>query len=204
MKQFLLGFAVASALGVGALWAQSTGRLEIFEPVDEVGPDEPAAVLELAVGADKDDTDSRRGKRRKSRRGRRGNRVQSLAGPGYETGDGVSGDDLGGPGARELSMGNAGGEEQLSEAEIDRGIDRVFNGIERCLVLVPAGAPATGKVVVGMHIAPNGQVMGVNLKGPNTIVSGEAGACIRRIVNSIRYPSFDGPDMLANYPIVFE
>ena len=98
----------------------------------------------------------------------------------------------------------AGGEDQLSSQEIDQGIGRVFRGIERCLVLAPPGAPTTGKVVFGMHIAPNGQVTKVNLKGPNVMIKGDVGACFRRTVKSIRYRSFDGPDMIAHYPVVFD
>ena len=63
---------------------------------------------------------------------------------------------------------------------------------------------ATGKVVLGMHIAPSGRVTRVGLRGPNPIVQGECGGCIRRAVKSIQYPSFDGPEMVAHYPIVFE
>ena len=62
----------------------------------------------------------------------------------------------------------------------------------------------TGKVVLGMHIAPSGKVTKVGLRGPNPIVQGECGGCIRRAVKSIDYPSFDGPEMVAHYPIVFE
>lgn len=98
----------------------------------------------------------------------------------------------------------AGGEDQLSSAEIDAGIDRVFNGIQRCLILVPSQAPAVGKVVVGMKIAPSGAVTSVNLSGPNVIIKDDPGSCIRRTVKSIRYRSFKGPEMLVNYPIVFE
>ena len=203
MRQFLLGFALASALGTAALWAQGTGRLELFTPAGDEVAKITLVASDHSVDKKSDDTrktGKRRGKRKTRAGGRRdfGDRVE------YDTSEGLSGDDLGGPGSRELSMGSEGGEEQLKEAEIDRGIDRVFSGIERCLVLVPAGAPASGKVVVGMKIASTGQVREVNLKGPRTIVSGEAGACIRRIVKSIRYPSFDGPDMVAHYPIVFE
>ncbi len=101
-------------------------------------------------------------------------------------------------------MGNAAEEDQLSSAEIDRGIDRVFKGIQRCLVLAPGDAPTTGKVVFGMHIASSGKVTKVNLKGPNVMIRGDVGACFRRTAKSIKYRSFDGPDMVAHYPIVFD
>ena len=55
-----------------------------------------------------------------------------------------------------------------------------------------------------MHIASSGKVTKVNLKGPNVMIRGETGQCFRRTVKSVRYRSFDGPDMIAHYPIVFE
>jgi hypothetical protein len=201
VKWFLLGFLAASVLWLGLVYAQSVGVIEIF------GADEDGAVVARASAGDAgveaaEEPKKKKGKRR--RRGRRGEGKVWPAGPSYDTSEGVAGDDLGGPGASDLAMGEAGGQEQLTAAEIDRGIDTVFNGVERCLVLVPAGAPATGKVVLGMHIASSGKVTRVSLKGPKPIVQGESGGCIRRAVKSIRYPAFDGPDMVAHYPIVFE
>jgi hypothetical protein len=201
VKWFLLGFLVASVLWLGLLYAQSAGMLEIFGADDEEEVVARADAGDAGVGAVEE---PEKKKRRHKRRGKRGKGKAWPASPSYETGEGISGDDLGGPGSQELAMGEAGGQEQLSAAEIDRGIDTVFNGIERCLVLVPSGAPATGKVVLGMHIAASGRVTKVNLKGPKPIVQGESGGCIRRAVKSIRYPAFDGPDMVAHYPIVFE
>jgi len=199
MKQFLAGIAVASAVWLALLWAEGTGAIDLFED----GGDELAAdVVDAgapAIAAGDEEPERRKGKRRRGpRKGRR-----RTPGPGYETGEGTSGDEVGGPGSREVSM-VAGGEAQLSPAQIDRGIDTVFGGIQRCLVLVPDDAPATGKVVLGLHIAPSGTVSKVGLRGPNPIVKGEAGACIRRKVKSIRFPAFDGPEMVAHYPIVFE
>lgn len=197
MKLFFGGFFAASILWAGILWAQSTGAISLFEPDDS---EQAAAYLDEK---DRPPENGETQKRKGRGRGRRSKRARNAA-PSYPLGDGMSGDDLGAPGARALAMGQIGGEEQLSEDEINKGIDRVFNGIERCLVLVPSAAPTTGKVVVGMHIANNGQVTKVNLKGPKALVGGEAGACIRRVVKTIRFPDFDGPDMVAHYPITFE
>lgn len=199
MRNFLLGALAASAIWAGIFAAQLAGVVDIFEADEteiEAAADAgaPAARLVEEEPAKK----KRRGKwARKKRRPRKGS-------GGWEEGDGTSGDDLGGDGARDLDLGGSGGEARLSPAQIDRGIDQVFNGIQRCLVLVPPGAPATGKVVVGMRIAPSGKVTGVNLKGPNDIIKGDSGACIRRAVKSIDFPSFDGPEMTARYPITFE
>lgn len=201
MRQFLLGVLVASVVWVGVLLAQAAGVIDILsegDDEDEVALD--AGVVETAV-VEESEGDERRNKR--GRRRRPGKRPKP-GGAAYASGDGVAGDEIGGPASQELSMGEAGGQEQLSAAQIDRGIDRVWNGIQRCLVLVPDDLPATGKVVLGMRIAPSGRVTRVGLKGPNPIVQGEPGACIRRAVKSIEYPSFDGPEMVAHYPIVFE
>jgi hypothetical protein len=199
MKQFLLGVLVASVVWVVVLYAQSTGWIEFF------GEDEPvvvvadAGVMETAAAPAPDGDGS---KKRKQRRG--GTKKRRPGGAAYAAGEGEVGDNIGGAGAQELAMGEAGGQQQLSPAQIDRGIDTVWNGIQRCLVLVPSDLPATGKIVVGMHIAPSGRVTKVGLRGPNPIVQGACGGCIRRAVESIQYPSFDGPEMVAHYPIVFE
>ncbi|MDJ0762453.1 MAG: hypothetical protein QNJ97_05635 [Myxococcota bacterium] len=201
MKQFAAGIVVASVFWLCALYAQSTGIFTLFDsqvvniPEEQLTSDDSASTLEGDVKK------KRRGRHKRRRRPRR---ALSDGQRSWETGSGLQGDNLGAPGSRDLEMGRAGGEAQLTEGEIDRGIDRVFGGIERCLVLVPSDAPAKGKVVVGMRIASSGQVTRVNLQGPKVIISGEAGACIRRTVKSIRYPAFDGPDMVAHYPITFE
>ena len=200
MKQFLLGVLVASVVWVGVLFAQSAGVIDILGAGDDEVVAVDAGVIETAVAAEPSGDE----KKKKKRKQRRGGKKKRPGGAAYAAGDGRVGDEIGGPGSQELSMGEVGGQEQLSAAEIDRGIDRVWNGIQRCLVLVPSDLPATGKVVLGMHIAPDGRVTRVGLRGPNPIVQGESGGCIRRAVKSIRYPSFDGPEMVAHYPIVFE
>jgi hypothetical protein len=200
MTRFLLGALVASVVWAGLLFAQAGGVIDILGSCDEeAGEAADAGAIETAA-AEEPEGDPRRKKRKKRRPGR-GKRPAGVA---YAAGDGVVGDDIGDVGDQELAMGEAGGQEQLSTAQIDRGIDTVWNGIQRCLVLVPSDLPATGKVVLGMHIAPSGKVTKVGLRGPNPIVQGESGACIRRAVKSIRYPGFDGPEMVAHYPIVFE
>ena len=203
MKQFLAGIAVASAVWLALLWAEGTGAIDLFEDnrADLEDGTADAGIPEI-VAAD-DEREPRKSKRRRGK-GRRGKgRGRGPAGSGYDTGEGISGDEVGAPGSREVSMGS-GGEQQLSAAQIDRGIDQVWGGIQRCLLLVPDQAPATGRVVVGMHIAPSGKVTKVSLSGPNVIIKGEAGACIRRKIKSIGYPSFDGPEMVARYPMTFE
>ena len=202
MKQFIAGLVVASLGWGGLLYAQKAGI------VDVLGTEAaPVRVAELSTDdASEAAADEPNTKRRKKRKGRRRRRPSSQGGPmpvnQYDTTVGVVGDNLD-VGSREVGMG-AGAEDQLSNVEIDQGIDRVFKGIERCLLLLPPDAPATGKIVFGMHIAPSGQVTKVNLKGPKVMIQGETGACLRRTVKAIRYRSFDGPAMVAHYPVTFD
>ena len=202
MKHFLAGIVVASLIWGGLFGAQKAGYIDLLggnAPTEAVEIATPDAPLESeAVKTPKE------GKRRRGKR--RNRRTSDSPGPGnhYDTEEGVFGDVLDGPGGKELSMAGAGGEDQLSSQEIDRGIDRVFKGIERCLLALPPDAPAAGKVVFGMNIASSGKVTKVSLKGPKHMISGETGACFQRTVKSIRFRSFDGPDMVAHYPVTFD
>jgi hypothetical protein len=204
MKQFIAGILTASLIWAGVFIAQAKGVIDLFgeEEVSDqaLEPTAAASSPPLSKKAVK-----KRGKRRRPRRG--GNRTASgnpMPANTYDLSEGMAGDALDGPGGKSLSMGSAGGEDQLSPGEIDQGIDRVFKGIERCLLTLPPDAPATGKVVFGMNIASSGRVTKVNLRGPNVMIKGETGACFRRTVKSIRFRSFDGPDMVAHYPVVFD
>ena len=202
MKQFLAGIVTASLIWGGLFWAQKAGHIDLLgveTPPEETVDTVPEATLESEAVKPPREGKRRRGKRR-SRRAFDGN------GPGnyYDTAEGVSGDVLDGPGGKELSMAGAGGEDQLSSQEIDQGIDRVFKGIERCLLTLPPDAPASGKVVFGMNIASSGKVTKVRLKGPRHMITGETGACFQRTVKSIRFRGFDGPDMVAHYPVTFD
>lgn len=201
MKQFIAGLLVASLGWGGLLYAQKAGM------VDLLGTKEPEKIAEPSTDdveqiADKDNNKKKRKKRRGKRRRRPGSQGSPMPMNQYDTTVGVVGDNLD-VGSREVGMG-AGAEDQLSNAEIDQGIGRVFRGIERCLLLLPPDAPATGKIVFGMHIAPSGQVTKVNLKGPKVMIQGEPGSCLRRTVKSIRYRRFDGPAMVAHYPVAFD
>ncbi|HUT77854.1 MAG TPA: AgmX/PglI C-terminal domain-containing protein [Polyangia bacterium] len=196
MKPFLSGFLAALVIGVGLLWAQGHGYLDIF--TQEAAPTAiapaPAVPLQEPGPAPRE---------KKAKRGRRRARAAAAAAKGYQDGDGVAGDDLG-QGASAVDGASRGGEEQLSNAQIEQGIDRIFGGIERCLVLMPADAPSSGRVVIGMGIAPGGTVTRVNLSGTKTMISGECGACIQRLVRSLRFPPFDGPEMIVRYPVSFD
>ncbi|MFT5357918.1 MAG: hypothetical protein ACI9KE_005155, partial [Polyangiales bacterium] len=116
----------------------------------------------------------------------------------------LTGDDLGENDPREISAGASGGEAQLSSSQIEGVFDASFNGIQRCLVLVPANAPLGGRLTFGMRIAGSGRVTRVNLRGPSAVTQGEAGSCLRRTARALSFPSFDGPEMLVHYPVTLQ
>ena len=120
------------------------------------------------------------------------------------TGNALSGDDLGGPGVRELNADQGGGEGQLRQSEVEAGIDEAFSKIRRCLMLVDSEEPVRGRLVLGMRIAGSGSVTKVNLSGPAVVTKSEAGSCIRQAVHGIHYRTFDGPDMVVHYPVTLE
>ncbi|MBN2341187.1 MAG: hypothetical protein JXX29_24400 [Deltaproteobacteria bacterium] len=200
MKYFLFGVLVASLGWLGVLYGQSQGWVEVFSAPQEIEETEEVATV---VVADTDTAPVKQKKRRGHRRRARSTGGASMTDDlGYETGDGQVGDDLSG-GARSVGMGG-GAEDQLSNAEIEAAIDRRFNGIQRCLTLLPPDAPTVGRLVIGMNVANTGSVTKVNLKGPNAMIKGEPGACFRRIVSAMKFRSFGGPDMVVHYPIEFE
>lgn len=190
MSKFVAGFLTASVLwglGVG-LWA--SGAFEPGEIATNDVPEESDAGLE-----EEDDGPSMRRRRRRGRRGRRGGMVP--------TGNATTGDDLGSV-DRNLDLGAAGGEEQLSGAEIEAGMDGVFGRIRRCLVLAAGDEPVSGRLTFGLRIEPGGRVSRVRLSGPAVVTTGEAGSCLRTAARNARFDSFDGPPMVVNYPITLD
>jgi hypothetical protein len=76
--------------------------------------------------------------------------------------------------------------------------------VRRCLVLMAGDDPVRGRVTFGLRIAPTGQVRAVQLQGPAAATTGEAGDCLRAAARALRFPSFDGPEMVARYPLHLE
>ena len=189
MGRFLAGFVSASLLWGGFLYAYTQGFINInLEPtrpdagdsVDTVEEDEPQS------------KDLKRKKKRKKGKKRR-----------YK-GESLEGDDLGGPDTRNLDVAQGGGEEQLLGHEIEQGFDSVFSQIRRCLILVAADEPVTGKLTFGLRISGAGRVTKVNLRGPSAITKTEAGSCLRKAARAIKFRTFNGPDMLVHYPITLD
>ena len=98
----------------------------------------------------------------------------------------------------------SGGEAQLSGAQIDAAFDAAMPRIRRCFVLAAGNDPVVGRLTFGMRIAGSGHVSAVNLSGPAAATTGECGDCLRTAARSISFPSFDGPEMVARYPITLE
>ena len=97
-----------------------------------------------------------------------------------------------------------GGEEQLSQSEIQQGMDGVFGAIRRCLILAAGDEPVTGRLVLGLRIEGTGRVSRVNLSGPAAVSTGECGTCLRSAAQRARFPSFDGPAMVVRYPVTLD
>lgn len=195
MSRFWAGFAVASLLWAGAGAGLYFGL--------GFGPPEPEAVL-VAADLPKDTVDEPEEDEPATRRRRRRRRGRPSRRGATPSGNATSGDDLGADEMRTLDMNGAGGEQQLSGAQIERGFDSVMGGIRRCLVLMPGDADVRGTVRFGLRIQSDGSVERVNLSGPRAATTGEAGACLRRTARGIRFDSFDGPPMVVHYPLTLE
>jgi hypothetical protein len=192
--RFFGGFVTASLLwGLAAiLYFHDLG--DGFGPAADEALAQPIAAAEPVTAPDP-----------KARRGKRGKRKPGEPVETRRRPDGTLetiGDNIGWDEQQQIDM--AGGEEQLSGAEIEAGFDSAMPGIRRCLVLVPADAEITGKLVFGMRVAGSGSPTAVNLTGPSAVTAGESGACLRRAAQGIRFASFQGPDMVFKFPITLQ
>ncbi|MEM7607143.1 MAG: hypothetical protein AAF411_17460 [Myxococcota bacterium] len=194
MVRFVSGFLVASALWGAAAYAYLNGLLPLAEP-------ELAAAPPVEKAAEEEEVREAPSMRRRRRRGRRTRRAASMQ---LGNGEVATGDDLGEGGPRELNADGTGGESQLSAAQIESEFDARFGGIQRCLVLVPPEETPRGRLTFGLRIAGSGRVTRVNLRGPASVTRSEAGDCLRRIARGMRFPTFDGPEMVTRYPITLE
>jgi hypothetical protein len=203
VRAFLSGFVVASGLWGALVFLYLRGQLDFMFPEDEPAPVATAAPVDPeTVGP------PTKGKRRGLKRPRMQRNAPGASGDSPRNGDGAGsgtttiGDDLGWDKQRNLDM--AAGEAQLSGTQIDAGFDSVMGRIRRCLILVPSDGDVTGKLLFGMRVGGDGKPRAVNLSGPSIVISGESGSCLRGAAQNIRFPSFDGPDMLFKYPITLQ
>lgn len=187
MGRFLAGFGLATLIWGGLFYGYATGVIEL-----NLGDGEEPEVAAEAEAEPEEGTKKKKRKRKWRKKKKR------------YSGESLTGDDLGGPGARNLDVANAGGEEQLRGSEIEAGVDAIFPKIRRCLILAADDAPVTGKLTFGMRISGSGRVTKVNLRGPSGITKTEAGSCLRKAAKGMSFRSFDGPDMLVQYPITLD
>jgi hypothetical protein len=186
--RFFTGFLFASLLWGGAAVVYFSG---VFESQPEV-----AAAPPPDAGVEAEEERPRR-RKRGSRRSRRRTKV-------VPTGDAVTGDDLREDLPQEIDLGASGGDERLSSSQIDAAFGQAMGRVRRCVLLAPEEAEVRGRVTFGMRIRPNGQVSAVRLSGPAVLTTGEAGSCMRRAARAVRFPSFDGQEMVVRYPVTFE
>jgi hypothetical protein len=203
-KGFIIGFFAATILWGGLILAAREGIFDDWlgkegnEPLPDAG-----AVAEATEPGDvsKGPRKGRRGSRRWGRRNRQ------KGGPSEVRGSGPiveSGDDLGEGSSRSVDVGEQGDEQQLSSQEIDAAFGPAMPGIRRCLLLLPPNQEGSGRVTFGLRISGSGRASAVRLHGPSALTTGDVGNCLRRAGNAIRFPAFDGPDMVVRYPITFE
>lgn len=195
MSRFWAGFGVATLLWAAAaayaVAGMGYGPPVGAEPIAAApAPTEPAEVVEEAE--------------ERPRRRRRARRAPRRAEEETPTGVATTGDDLGEDELRMLDMGGAGGEQQLSGAQIEAGFDSAMGRVRRCLVLMAGDDPVTGRITFGLRVAPSGQVRAVSLTGPRAATTGDAGECLRGAARSIQFDSYDGPEMVVRYPLTLE
>lgn len=193
--RFALGFVTASVLWAAGLFLYHLG---VF------GRQDPEPIMEIVI-LDAGQPDAGPPKRARGRRRARANDPASASG---DDGDlqriTTAGDDLGANDPRSIDMGAEGGEQQLSGTQINQGFDAALPRIRRCLVLAAGDAPVRGQLVFGVRIRATGEVARVNLRGPAAVTTGEASECLRTAARTIRFPTFDGPDMVVHYPLTLD
>jgi hypothetical protein len=193
--RFLAGFGVASVLWGAFLFSYKQGWIDIsLEP--EAPPADEASVTDSPQDDDGPDKPARPRKKRPG-----GTSAPKRKSPG---GNALVGDDLGENDTRNLNVGQNGGEEQLRNTEIERGFDGILPQVKRCLILAADDEPASGKLVFGLRISGAGKVTAVNLSGPSSVTRGDSGACLRKAAQGMHFRTFNGPDMVAHYPLTLE
>ncbi len=197
VAKFLSGFGAATVLwllvGVGLVVGLGWGP-PAPEPVDE--PDE-VVVAETETPTPEQPT-------RRRRRPRRDGTSAAEGSDGVPSGEATTGDDLREGEMRTIDGEGSGGEAQLSGGQIESAFEGALPRIRRCFVLAAGDEPVTGRLTFGLRIRGSGEVSAVNLSGPAAVTTGECGDCLRTAARGIHFPSFDGPEMLARYPITLE
>lgn len=197
MEKFFLGFGAATVLWLvgGAVLVLGLG----WGPPAPEPPPEPDEVV-VAVTEDPAEPPTKRRRRRRTA----GSTASDDGSREAPTGSATTGDDLREGEMRTIDGEGTGGEAQLTGAQIDAGFDSAMPRIRRCFVLAAGDEPVTGRLTFGLRIRGSGEVTAVNLSGPAAATTGECGDCLRAAARGIRFASFDGPEMVARYPITLE
>ncbi len=199
MTRFLAGFALASLVWGGL------GAYLVIEEGYAPAPDE-TEVEDVAIAAADAPTEADAPARRPRRRrgGGGGGTPSDPSGARSPSGDAITGDDLGEGEMRMIDGAGAGGEEQLTGAEIDHTFDGVMPRVRRCFILAASDREITGTLTFGLRIGGDGHVAVANLSGPAVLTTGDCGDCLRTAARSMQFPTFDGPEMVVRYPITLE
>jgi hypothetical protein len=193
VQRFLAGFVVASGL-----WAAAGAYLHLELGY---GPPEPVELAAVPEESDAGVAEEEAPPPRRRRRRRRPPRGQDPVPASGETQD----DDLREDEMRTLDLvGGPGGQERIPNAELNRVFDEAFPTVRRCLVLAASEEPVVGTLTFAVRIRPDGSVEGVRLTGPRPVRTGEAGDCMRRAARAMTFPSYDGPPMVARFPLELE
>lgn len=198
MAKFFSGFGAATLVwalvGAGLVFGLGWGP-----PPPEPPPEEEVVVVETEAAPEEPATR----RRRRPRRSGGGDTRESGSGS-VPSGEATTGDDLREGEMRTIDGEGTGGEAQLSGGQIEQAFDGAMPRIRRCFVLAAGDEPVRGRLTFGMRIRGSGEVSAVNLSGPAAVTTGECGDCLRTAARGIRFPSFDGPEMVARYPITLE
>lgn len=199
MAKFFGGFGVATLIwllvGAGLVVGLGWGP-----PPPEPAPEQDVVAV-VETDATPEEPTTRR--RRRPRRGGAGAPEGSGSGAA-PTGEATTGDDLREGEMRTIDGEGTGGEAQLTGGQIEAAFDGALPRIRRCFVLAAGDEPVQGRLTFGLRIRGSGEVSAVNLSGPAAVTTGECGDCLRTAARGIRFPSFDGPEMVARYPITLE
>lgn len=132
----------------------------------------------------------------KAPRGRGGGarRAGGIPGPGGGSTGFTSYDDAMNQ-AMELNMNQAGGERQLTSADVAGVMNQKLNSLFGCVSQELRGGSRLGTVRIDLAIQGSGQVMGASVNTGSASFKG----CIAGKVRQIRFPSFPAPRMGARY-----
>lgn len=212
MRHFWAGFAAGAIVVAGLVVIGWTAGLLAFAWPFGRGE---AIALDGDQTLDPDDADAaiEQGGRARRRRGRRGaapgqpaDHTETRAQRSQRTprGEATTGDEIGEPATRSIDLQARGGEQQLSDAQVNAAFDRAFPRMRRCLALAAGEDEVRGRVAFTVRITPNGRVSAVRLSGPAAVTTGEAGDCLRGAARGIAFPSFDGPEMTVRWHLTLD